>query len=264
MMNTTFFEEETMTRQEVYEDLLLRRDQLERKAIDYQIEYTQEFGEQICANFEIKLECIKKKKAISYCRRRQNRGLAVDTEKMEAEIEKEMKLYYVELKDMLKSYHSAQDTKTVGHYEASRVKKIYRRLAKLLHPDINKKTAESRELSDLWNRVVEAYDALDVNKLEDLEVLIKRTLEELGDEGFELQVDNIEERIERLERQINEIMTTEPYTYRELLEDEERKKTRHDELNSEHEDYEQYLETLTRALEDMLREGGSKVVWLMN
>ena len=80
-------------RSEEYEELLLKRDQLYRECGSYMTAYTQEFGDMITANFELKVECIKKKKTISYCRRRMNRGLAIDTTRMQAEIDQEMTLY---------------------------------------------------------------------------------------------------------------------------------------------------------------------------
>ncbi len=49
-------------------------------------------NELIATNLALKEECIKKKKAIAYCRRRINRGLPVDPERMKTEIEQEMRL----------------------------------------------------------------------------------------------------------------------------------------------------------------------------
>ena len=65
-------------------NLLVWRDRLCKEAETYRILYTREFGELIVANFELKIECIGKRKAISYCRRRMNRGLAVDVRRMQA------------------------------------------------------------------------------------------------------------------------------------------------------------------------------------
>ena len=73
-----------------YEELLLKRDQLFRECGSIMTSFTKEFGDMITANFELKIECIKKKKTISYCRRRMNRGLAIDTARMNEEIVTEM------------------------------------------------------------------------------------------------------------------------------------------------------------------------------
>lgn len=50
------------TRVNEYEELLLKRDQLFRESGSYMTAYTQEFGDMITANFELKVECIKKKR----------------------------------------------------------------------------------------------------------------------------------------------------------------------------------------------------------
>ena len=51
-------------RYEEYAELLVRRDQLFKEAESYMTSYTAEFGDLITANFELKIECIKKKKII--------------------------------------------------------------------------------------------------------------------------------------------------------------------------------------------------------
>ena len=262
--NSLMIMENSKERSDEYEELLLRRDQLFRESGSYMTAYTQEFGDLITANFELKVECIKKKKTISYCRRRMNRGLAIDTTRMQAEIDQEMTLYYTQLKEMLDDTERAKKAGTISEYRLSRAKKIYRRLTKILHPDINKKTAENENLMELWTRIAEAYQKSDVDELDDLEVLVRRAMEEMGDDSFELNLDDIETRIERVENQINEILTTEPYIYGDILCDEEKKQAYKDQLQAEHDDYEQYLESLTKALDEMLREGGVTLVWQMN
>lgn len=262
--NSLMIMENSKAMSEEYEELLLRRDQLFRESGSYMTAYTQEFGDLITANFELKVECIKKKKTISYCRRRMNRGLAIDTTRMQAEIDQEMTLYYTQLKEMLDDTERAKKAGTISEYRLSRAKKIYRRLTKILHPDINKKTAENENLMELWTRIAEAYQKSNVDELDDLEVLVRRAMEEMGDDSFELNLDDIETRIERVENQINEILTTEPYIYGEILCDEEKKQAYKEQLQAEHDDYEQYLESLTKALDEMLREGGVTLVWQMN
>lgn len=243
-----------------YEELLVKRDQYIKEAGSYQTAYIAEFGELIDANFELKVECIKVKKTISYCRRRMNRGLAVDVARMQSEIAQEMTLYYAQLKEMQSETEAAKAAPFLSEYQVSRSKKIYRRLAKKLHPDINAKTATTETLKDLWNRIVIAYHKSDPEALAELEVLARAELEKLGDDGWAIAFDDIEERIERVEREINEILTTEPYTYRALLEDEEKKKAHRAELEEEHEDLTRYLDDLRRTLEAMLAEGGAKLV----
>lgn len=247
-----------------YEELLVKRDQLNKEAASYMVVYTQEYGDLVVENFELKVECIKIKKMISYCRRRINRGLVVNSDHMLRDIDKEMTLYYAELKDLVEHTKSAKKAEDVGAFRFTRSKKIYRRLAKVLHPDVNEKTMENEKLRELWDRIVKAYNKSDVNELDDLEVLVRKALEELGDSGFEIDYSDIEERITRVERQINDILTTEPYIYGEMLNDEEKKQAHKNLLKEEHDDYEQYLKNLTSVLEETLKNGGTTLTWKMD
>lgn len=247
-----------------YSSLLLRRDHLFRDAGSYQVMYTVEFGELIAANLELKVACIKEKKTISYCRRRMNRGLAIDVGRMHDEIDEEMTLYRKELDEMLGDVERAKSAKTIGQYEQSRSKRIYRKLAKLLHPDIFPQVDEDEELKDLWLRITKAYHCCDIDALEELEIVARTKLKEYGADEWEVEADNLEERIERVERQINDILTTEPYTYCELLHDESKKKAHREELQAEHDEYEAYLAELKKTLEAMLNEGAVRLLWNVN
>ncbi|MCR4762892.1 MAG: hypothetical protein K5696_05120 [Lachnospiraceae bacterium] len=213
MNDLVLVENQVKDRFDSYAELLVKRDQLLKKASSYQIAYTLEFGELIKDNFEIRVECIKKKKSIAWCMKMINRGEGIYPSLMEAEIEKEMKLYYAELAEMVEENRRAKDSHTVSEFTLQRAKKLYRRLAKKLHPDINRKTMEREDLHDLWTRAVLAYHCSDVDTLEELEMLTYSVMGELGDEGFEVNETDLDKRIEHVERQINEILDTEPYTY---------------------------------------------------
>ena len=247
-----------------YEELLIRRDHLYKDAESYRIAYTKEFGELILENFRLKVECIKKKKTISYCRRRLNRGLSIDPDRMNTEIEEEMLLYHEQLKSLIRETEEAKKAKSSGQIRVNLAKKIYRKLAKRLHPDINQKTEGNEILRELWEKILCAYNKNDPDELENLEVLVKRAMEKLGEEGFAIDETDIEERIERVERQINEILMTEPYTYGEILDSEDKKEAVRDSLEEEKNDYERYLETLQKTLDEMLGGEGVKLVWKMN
>ncbi len=249
---------------EEYEELLCKRDQLIKESESLQINYTLEFGELITGIFEKKVECIKKKKMIAFCQKSINRGERIDVERMNVLVNRDMQLYYYQLDELVRQNKEARDSKTVDPFCVRRSKKLYRRLAKILHPDINSKTTEEPVLRELWERIADAYRRSDVKALEDLEALARMAMEELGLDGFEYDIDDIEERIGRVQDQIAEILSTEPYTYRKVLYDEEKKSELRKKLEAEKEEYTKYSDDLTETLDRLLASGGMSFIWKMN
>ena len=175
-----------------------------------------------------------------------------------------MKLYKVQLMDMQMDLKAANNSKTSDSFSVSRSKKIYRRLSKLIHPDVNAKTESNEKLRELWERISVAYHTNNAEELENLEILVRKALEELGDEGFEIDMEGIEDRIDRVERQINDIITSEPYTYKEILASKDKIEAFRNQLTEEYKDYEEYLETLKKALNEILLGKGINTTWEMN
>lgn len=247
-----------------YEDLLLKRDQIIKESGSILIAYIREFGELMQMAFMRRIECIRLKKLIAYCQKQINRGLKIDMDKAGDEVDAEMTSYYIDLMEMMARNEEAQQAKSVDELHCLRSKRIYRRLAKKLHPDINARTGKEEELSLLWNRIVSAYQASDDDELENLEVLARKILNDLGDEGFEIVLDDIREKITKLERVISELMTTEPYIYKDLLLDAEKVKEKKKELQTELDEYTNYLAELTDIHEDMITKEGVSITWKIN
>ncbi len=250
-------------RYEEYEELLLKRDRLYKECDSILIEYTRQFGDLIAGNFELKIECIKTKKSIAYCQKQINMGREIDMMDMKGEIEDAMRLYYDEFKVMMAENKRAKEAKGVDEYTISRCKKIYRRLAKKLHPDINERTSQIEELIDLWLKITVAYKTSDVEALEQLELLANGVMKRLGDKGFKVNIDDIEGKIAKVENQINEMITSEPYIYRELLSEPDMIKAKKEELRKEKEEFEKYLDELKETLDKLLM-GGKGIIWTMD
>ena len=144
----------TDSKYEEYENLLLERDQITKEAGQIWTVYLQLFGKLITDNYEEKLECIKCKKTIAYYQNALNHGGVVDSAAMEKYMEQEMAEYYANLRRMLKENEDANNAGTSTPYEVARAKTLYRRLAKLIHPDINPETDHSKELQELWRVLI--------------------------------------------------------------------------------------------------------------
>ena len=244
---------------EEYENLLLERDQLSKEAGQIWTGYLQLFGKLISDNYEEKLECIKCKKIIAYYQNALNHGGVVDSVAMQKYLEKEMAEYYANLNRMIKENEEANNAGTSTPYEVQRAKTLYRRLAKLIHPDINPETDRSEVLQELWQRIMIAYHHNDVKELSELEVLVRKALKELGSEEIKADIPDIEEKIDGIKAEIETITHTEPYSLRSLVENEEAAEKKKTELKEELETYQKYRKELEAVILQMLQSGGLKI-----
>ncbi len=246
-----------------YEELLIRRDNLKKEAFILQRQYVAEFGDLIIEVFEKKLECIKKKKTIEFCQRKLNYGKSIDQDELQAYLDEEMKEFQIRLNDMIKDTESAKKREKVSEIDLIKIKKIYHKLVKLIHPDINPLTSENEALYDLWQRLQIAYNCNDLKEMEELEVRVTTTLEQLGVGNLEIEIPNIDDKIAELEKEIVTIMETDPYQYKFILEEpkavEEKKQSLREELQS----YIEYSEQLDNILENLMTDGNS-IVWKMS
>jgi iron-sulfur cluster repair protein YtfE (RIC family) len=163
---------------------------------------------------------------------------------------------------MIANQDAADKSKTSPSYKVERAKRIYRRLAKTIHPDINPLTNDNEELRDLWDRIVIAYNCNDDEELDNLEILVRKILKENGDAVGNVEIDDIDERIKKLEYEINEIITTEPYTYMDILFTEDKVNEKKEALKKEIEEYKKYSSELSEMLQKILSEGGATLTWI--
>ncbi len=230
---------------EHYENLVLQKEQLEKEALGYRTLYMKEFGELLMLSFEVRVDCISLKKEISLYVQAKSRGETVNPDEVSTILNRYMISYREELDRLLREKNEARKAEYISDTEFSQVKECYRRLAKLLHPDISPLTSQYEGLSELFNRVVIAYKLNDLNELRKLEVLIKKELDEKGIENFNMVIPDISSRIEELEKDIDAIVSTVPYTYKELLKDEEAVLKKKQEIEEEIRVYTEYKNELT-------------------
>ncbi len=242
-----------------YENLLLERDQLEKEAGQIWTVYLRLFGRLISDNYEEKLACIRCKKTIAYYQNALNHGGAVDSSALEKYLEREMAEYYANLRRMLRENEEANAAGSSSPYEAERARTLYRRLAKLMHPDINPETDRSEQLRELWNRALIAYRQNNVKELAELEVLARKVLKELGAGEGNAEIPELEEKIDAVRAEIDRISHSEPYTLRTLLEDEEAAEKKKAQLQEELDTYRKYHRELNGIILQMLQSGGLKI-----
>ncbi len=247
-----------------YEELLLERDHERKAAGQIWTAYQKMFGKLITDLFQARLECVRRKKMIAYYQKAINRGRPVDRDAMEEWLAGELLAYRGELDRMLKEYRQADASGTSTAYEVRRSKQIYRRIAKLIHPDIYPETDRHEELTELWNRALIAYGMNDVKELAEIEVLVRKAMKELGLYVERPEIPDIGEKIGELKKEIETIRTTKPYTYRYLVENEDAAARETAKLKVELASYLDYVKELDGKIEEIINERKVSFKWRMN
>ena len=246
-----------------YERLLLQRDTLRKEADSNEARYLHEFGEELTAAFEVKVACIRTKKTLAFCQASVNRGEAIDLNALTRSVEAAMSPYYAQLEGLRHAEEACRELKYTDTLTVTRVKKLYRTLAKSLHPDLHPELAENEAVRELWSRIVESYDENDLEALEEFSVTASTLLSELGCESDLPEPENLEERIASVQEEIDTITSTDPWLYGELLDDPEATGEKHHALQEELKSWQDYLNLLNERLKELLK-GGNPLTWQTN
>ncbi len=247
-----------------YEELLLRKNDLKKECIHLELEYTRTFGELIIAVFKKKIECVQKKKAIEFCQMAINRGQLPDESQLAEFIKQETLQMQKHLEQLISEYDSANDFTVLNETDILKIKTIYRRIAKQIHPDINPHVQESEKLKELWYEVVSSYNRNDLEALNELEVLITRELSGMTGEVAAIQIPDIDNRIAAIEEEIGHIMDTDPYQYKFLLADKDAVAAKKDDLTRELNTYLEYSARLDALLDESITKGDGDWLWDQN
>ena len=233
---------------EKYEEVLIRRDNLKKEAAQYHHEFIRVFGDYITESFKLKIECIKKKKMISYCQKLENQGKKILSSSLEAFIEKEMADYQAELDAMILDVNAARSAGTISTMDLKRIKEIYYGLVKLLHPDLHPELADDEQIKEYWKKIEIAYRHNHLDDMQELDIVVRTYLKRRGFDDLDIEVEDVEAKIKRVEDEITEIITTNPYLYKILLNDERSVKEKTIEYKDEIESYKSYSERLDEIL----------------
>jgi hypothetical protein len=230
---------------QIYEELVITYDSLKKREDRIWLKYIRTFGELIEKSYLANIECIKLRKMISYCQTMKNAGREIKREQMENFVEIELADYYDELENI--RCISESPCSEISFCEYEKIKKTYRNIVFMIHPDINGGEM-SAQLFTLWEKAKRAYNNNDYDALIALYVLISK---EMGGESKRDNevIEDIEQRILKTRELIANVIYSEPYVYKEILEDKEKIKAKEQMLNEEIEYYEGYAKQLKEKLD---------------
>ena len=176
--------------------------------------------------FQIEYKALKKK--IQLCHQSLNKNETPHFADIEAKVEQLTKEAFQEIilqKEKI-AFSKAVLSNLSSPEESAELRKIYRNIAKVLHPDVN--TNLTDEQTDIWHLFYSAYKEGDLDKMKALEVVyaseiqrIAETLEALSNENILLQTQTLKQAIIDIEKKIKVLEKQFPFTIADLMEDDE-------------------------------------------
>ena len=122
--------------------------------------------------FQLDVDSRRIKQILENIQALENQNKKPNLEQIEAKVEDELKTWNQKLAEL--AYEIEQSENRLGNLmsdkEATELRKLYRELARKLHPDINKDFYEKHKT--LWTRVQEAYQNSNIDELKAIKLIV--------------------------------------------------------------------------------------------
>lgn len=236
--------EEYMRLQQVYTDLITKRDDiLLREGPLLEAVYMEAIGqlqyEMICLQYDISLLKLERELLQAYINRGEKPDRKVVDEKVnetaqtfnenihrEEEKIKESKEYREQHSQEYKEFteQNTGEPNKAREDEKAELKKLYKRLVHRLHPDLHPDQSEWER--ELFLKVQEVYREGNLERLKELEAELDAgmpsdSVDNESIEDWEERVKKLKEQIEIIKHEIEEIENNFPFTYRDKLNDQD-------------------------------------------
>lgn len=158
--------------------------------------------------------------------------------------------YNLELEQLVNNIKNVSNYNMVSNEDARKVKKIFYKIAKLIHPDLNPSLIDRDDISNLWHRALFFYNNYD---LEELEKIYEASEVIVSNSNVEINYLDLEEKILKYKNKMMELRKAKPYSLNEYLVDEATIYLHKEKLNKDIESYIKYNEELLIEIDNMLR-----------
>jgi uncharacterized metal-binding protein/gas vesicle protein len=235
-----------------------RADLVCHQAVALKAEYIMKIGRLEYELFKLECNIARARRKIDMIQACINLQVPIDEEHIEKQLDKEYEDYIEKLKQMASDIDVAnylEDCEKLTTEETVELKKTYRAIVKLIHPDVNDNLSEEQKA--LWNRVTDAYET---GNIEMLKVLYELALDNEAIENTENmddknEIDILKTKVEFLQNKIKDLLIdiekikkAFPFNIVDFLEDEEQIRNKQEELHKSIKEAERLLEELNAYL----------------
>lgn len=239
--------------------LLLERDELQFVICkNIETEYMLNLGSIEYKAYEAQCTALRLKRKIELIQAKKNRQEKVIISAIEEVLDNEFAEYQKQLDEQINKMNDAlkrSKAEVLTDEENKELKKLYRKIVKALHPDINPDVSEAQV--NLFDNAVQAYKNGDLGTLRIIGEMVgnsplpeqhKDALTQLSEEK-----DRLQNLLKAIRDSIEEIKSEYPYTMKEILEDKEKTEQKKQELESILSQYTELISIYQAKIEEIMR-----------
>lgn len=239
--------------------LLIERDELQFVICrNIETEYMLKLGAIEYKAYEAQCAALRLKRKIELIQAKKNRQEKVIIPDIEETLDDEFTQYQRQLNEQIEKMNNALKWSKAEHLseeDSKELKKIYRKIVKVLHPDINTDVTQAQ--TELFANAVAAYKNGDLGTLRIInEMLGDNSLSEQHKDSM-TQLAEEKERLESLIKavceSIDKIKSEYPYTMKDIVESSEKTEQKKQELETILEQYNGLIDIYKAKIEEMLR-----------
>jgi len=239
--------------------LLLERDELQFVICkNIETEYMLKLGSIEYRAYEAQCAALRLKRKIELIQAKKNRQEKVIISAIEETLDSEFAEYQKQLNEQIDKMNDAlkrSKAEVLSNEDNKKFKKLYRKIVKALHPDINPDVSEAQV--QLFDNAVSAYKNGDLNTLKIIgEMVGNSPLPEQHKDAL-TQLNEEKERLQNLLKvirdSIEQIKSKYPYTMKEIIEDEEQTEQKKKELENILSQYNELISIYKAKIEEMIR-----------
>ncbi len=239
--------------------LLLERDELQFVICkNIETEYMLNLGSIEYKAYEVQCAALRLKRKIELIQAKKNRQEKVIISAIEEVLDNEFAEYQKQLDEQINKMNDAlkrSKADVLTDEENKELKKLYRKIVKALHPDINPDASEVQV--QLFDNAVSAYKSGDLGTLRIIGEMVGNN--PLSEQHKDAMTQLVEERerlqglLKSIRESIDNIKSEYPYTMKDILEDTEKTEQKKQELENILEQYNELISIYKSRIEEMLR-----------
>lgn len=239
--------------------LLLERDELQFVICkNIETEYMLKLGSIEYKAYEAQCAALRLKRKIELIQAKKNRQEKVIISAIEETLDNEFAEYQKQLDEQIEKMNDAlkrSKSEVLSDEDNKELKKLYRKIVKALHPDINPEVSEAQV--QLFDNAVSAYKNGDLGTLRIIGEMVGNN--PLPEQHKDAMTQLVEERerlqglLKSIRESIENIKSEYPYTMKDILEDAEKTEQKKQELESILEQYNELISIYKAKIEEMLR-----------